>query len=161
MPPPPVRQRVAGELDRVRNTQRRRMGSWGEGRAGPTLQEIKPSHLGAGGASAPRRRCRRHSRMRSVPHMAPPTPRSSLLHAPRKPHPATLWGGNKKKHISGAHVCNVGSCLRPHGSNQTKKTKHPNHKSKPGPAKKFLCCMALGPSPPSHLVFLTFVQQAP
>ena len=95
----------------------------GEGRAGPTLQDIKPSHLGVGGASAPRRRCRRQSRMRSVPPMAPPPPRSSLLHAPRKPHPATLWDGNKKTHFRSTRLqCRLLSKASRDETNREKET---------------------------------------
>ena len=35
--------------------------------------------------------------------------------------PGNSVGWQQKKHTSGAHVCNVGSCLRHHGSNHIKK----------------------------------------
>ena len=124
------------------------MGSWGEGRAGPTLQEIKPSHLGR--AALRRREGGAAGTLRCVP--CRPWPRRL-----REAASCTLRGNRdrqhcgvatKKKHTSGAHVCNVGSCPRPHGSKQTKKMKHPNHKSEPGPCQEISMLYGLGAEPP-------------
>jgi hypothetical protein len=62
--------------------------------------------------------------------------------------PGNTVGWQQKKHTSGAHVCNIGSCPRPHGSKQTKKMKHPNLKSEPGPCQEISMLYGLGAEPP-------------